>query len=91
MYCMYCGKKVDGGVPICPKCLQNNSAQHSVMDKIRLEAKPFSVKRENIDQDPNQSSALPKQTNNSEGKTILVLLCIISICAILSWLCQVAS
>ena len=81
MYCMYCGKRVDGSVPICPECLQGDSVKHSVdssvLERTHSEAKPFYVKKEIAKQEQNTPVVQTKQDVKFEEKDATVAVIII--------------
>lgn len=81
MYCMYCGKRVDGSVPICPECLQGDSVKHSVdssvLERTHSEAKPFYVKKEIAKQEQNTPVVQTKQDVKFEEKDTTVAVIII--------------
>lgn len=92
MYCMYCGKKVDGSVPICPECLQGDSAKHSVdsgvLERTHSEAKPFYVKKEIAKQEQNTPAVQTKQNVKLEEKdatvaVIIMWVFVFMVCVIL--------
>lgn len=92
MYCMYCGKWVDGSVPICPECLQSDSAKHpvdsSVLERTHSEAKPFYVKKEIAKQEQNTPVVQTKQDVKFEEKdatvaVIIMWVFVFMVCVIL--------
>lgn len=48
MYCINCGKEIDGNIPICGECLQSVLDRHqekqNVLTKVDLTAEVFSIK-----------------------------------------------
>lgn len=47
MYCVNCGKQVDGTIPICQDCallVLQNSSNIPLSEKVILEAEDFSIK-----------------------------------------------
>ena len=48
MYCINCGKEIDGNIPICGECLQSILDRHqekqNILTKVDLTAEVFSIK-----------------------------------------------
>lgn len=51
MYCINCGKQIDGTIPVCCDCamlvIQKQIHTNKLVDKIDIEAQEFSLKNEN--------------------------------------------
>lgn len=48
MYCINCGKEIDGNIPICGQCLQGildkHKAEQDILTQVNLEAQLFHIK-----------------------------------------------
>ena len=51
MYCINCGKQVNGNIPVCSDCamlvIQEQLQSHKLAEKIDIEAQEFSLTNEN--------------------------------------------
>lgn len=79
MYCINCGKEIEGNIPICGECLQGvldqYKAKQDVLTRVNLEAQPFNIKDNSsetvVEEEAEQTSCTSQDENavNEESPT----------------------
>ena len=66
MYCINCGKQVNGNIPVCSDCamlvIQEQLQSHKLAEKIDIEAQEFSLTNEN------EPESIPDSITNSKQR-----------------------
>lgn len=83
MYCVNCGKQVNGQIPICQDCalrVLHSASDNSLTQKVKLEAEDFNIISDskitdaNIDVNKQIESTSKQSSNSNEDKDYSILI-----------------
>ena len=88
MYCINCGKEIDGNIPICGECLQSVLDRHqekqNILTKVDLTAEAFSIKEIDTPEIAEPTSETPQNDYDKEITSFIVaIMAIITITTII--------